>query len=482
MLEPKLIIQELWRRNLAWDKQLPEDIKQRWIAWKRNISSLVKIKIPSWYGFTATDMVQLELHVFSDASQCVYGAVVYIRYILNKSLTRNFVLGKSRLAQIKKSSMSILKLDLQTALIAVRLKTTVMEEINLEIKKVFFWCDSKTVLNYNRNKHSNFGVYVAHRINEIPEYSSVSQWHYIPSNTNVADDATRCISFKQFGSNSRWFTVPSFLLNATLDDFSENIVSTDHIPETLTEVNVISNNVMISDINKSIFNLEYYSDLDKMIKHLAWILKLKSNWLNWDRNKKHRANLKYLTLSDIEESKLVLFRIAQIESYPEEYTLLSKGKCLPKNSLLIPLNPILQGNLICVGGRANPEKIEYPCKNQVIINKSHPILKLIIKDCHEKGAHIGREHTLALIRHKIWIPSCRGLIRKFLFDCLYCKCERIKPQKGFMSELPKERLDAYEKLFYNTGIDVFGPVIVKLSKKTRANQAKIKDMELYLPA
>ena len=46
MLKPKLIIQELWRRNLAWDEQLPEDIKQRWIAWKRNIPSLAKIKIP----------------------------------------------------------------------------------------------------------------------------------------------------------------------------------------------------------------------------------------------------------------------------------------------------------------------------------------------------------------------------------------------------------------------------------------------------
>ena len=85
---------------------------------------------------------------------------------------------------------------------------------------------------------------------------------------NVADDATRCISFKQFGSNSRWITGPNVLLNATLDDFSETTVSTDHIPETSIEVNVISNNLMISDINKSIFNWEYYSDLDKIIKHL----------------------------------------------------------------------------------------------------------------------------------------------------------------------------------------------------------------------
>ena len=57
---------------------------------------------------------------------------------------------------------------------------------------------------------------------------------------------------------------------------------------------------MISDMNKSIFNREYYSDLDKMIKHLEWILKFKSH-------------LKYLTLSEIEESKFVIFRFAQIE-------------------------------------------------------------------------------------------------------------------------------------------------------------------------
>ena len=119
--------------------------------------------------------------------------------------------------------------------------------------------------------------------------------------------------------------------------------------------------------------------------HLAWTLKLTSDWLTRRR--------KYLTLSDIEESKLVLFRIAQTELYPEEYTLLNKGKCLLKNSSLIPPNPILQRNLICVGVTANSEKTEYACKNQVIINKSHPILRLIIKDCHEKGAHIGREHT-----------------------------------------------------------------------------------------
>ena len=30
MLEPKLIMKELLGRNLVWDKQIPEDIKQRY--------------------------------------------------------------------------------------------------------------------------------------------------------------------------------------------------------------------------------------------------------------------------------------------------------------------------------------------------------------------------------------------------------------------------------------------------------------------
>ena len=47
--------------------------------------------------------------------------------------------------------------------------------------------------------------------------------------------------------------------------------------------------MMISDMNKSIFNWAYYSDLSKMTKHIAWILKLKSNWLNWKRNKKKQS-------------------------------------------------------------------------------------------------------------------------------------------------------------------------------------------------
>ena len=61
-----------------------------------------------------------------------------------------------------------------------------------------------------------------------------------------------------------------------------------------------------------------------------------------------------------------------------------------------------------------------------------------------------------------------------MFCSLYCKYERIKPRKTFMSAIPKERLDAYGKPFYNANIDFFGPIIVKLSTKTGSNQEKAR--------
>ena len=113
--------------------------------------------------------------------------------------------------------------------------------------------------------------------------------------------------------------------------------------------------------------------------------------------------------------------------------------------------------------------------NQIIIRKFHPTAKLTVKEYHKKNFHIGREHTLVTICKKIWIPACRGLIRKVLHDCLYYKKEQIKPHMPLISDLPKDRLDINEKPFHNNVIDFFGPILVKLSKKkTQTNQAKAK--------
>ena len=47
------------------------------------------------------------------------------------------------------------------------------------------------VLGYINNNTKKFKIFVANQIQQIHEGSNVSQWRYVPSKMNPADDASR---------------------------------------------------------------------------------------------------------------------------------------------------------------------------------------------------------------------------------------------------------------------------------------------------
>ena len=274
---PKLIIQELWKRKLDWDEELPPDLKHRWNDWKATLHELTSIEIPRWYGFNFPEESALELHVFADTSSCAYGAVAYLRFQSNSELKCSFVIGKSRTAPIKENSLSIPKLELPAAVTASRIQVKIMEELKETVTSVFLWSDSKTVLNYLHNDYSNFGVYVTHGVNEILNSTNIEDWQYVPTKSNAADDATRYISFHDLNSNSRWFKGPDFI-------YKDSVTKTKYVNCNLEEysnanvnLNKIDNEVLISTFVKPVMNWSYYSSINKIVRHLAWILELNGN-------------------------------------------------------------------------------------------------------------------------------------------------------------------------------------------------------------
>ena len=63
-LEPKLIIQDLWRRQIDRDVQLVDDLKLRWTKWKQTLQFLEDVEILI-YGFNGTDLQILSLGRYS---------------------------------------------------------------------------------------------------------------------------------------------------------------------------------------------------------------------------------------------------------------------------------------------------------------------------------------------------------------------------------------------------------------------------------
>ena len=66
-------------------------------------------------------------------------------------------------------------------------------------------------------------------------------------------------------------------------------------------------------LKKFILNWEYYSSFTKLTRHLAWI-----NWSNWKRGLSSKKNFNYLKFKDIQDSRALLFHLAQHESYMKE--------------------------------------------------------------------------------------------------------------------------------------------------------------------
>ena len=206
-----LILKDIWRVNgQSWDDESPKDIVDRFVACCVELPRLAEITIPRSYF--SRPLPHLELHVFGDSSQDVFGAVGFLRtQVTCKSgeITRElaFVFGKSRVASMK--VMRVPKLELQAALLAARLKREICRVITVTEDKVFMWTDITIILQWinSTNKHP---IFIAYRVCEILENTIVDQGNNVATWDNPADAGTRGMSAEVLQSSS-WVRGPDFL-------------------------------------------------------------------------------------------------------------------------------------------------------------------------------------------------------------------------------------------------------------------------------
>ena len=191
---------------------------------------------------------------FCDASCIAYGCVCYFRFGDKEGKKYSFTCGKSRLAPISKNTLTIPRLELQAAVLATRMKVAIFNSVTVKINKVFMWSDSKTVLQYIRNKNVKYTTYVMHRISEIKKNTDVSSWNYIPGVLNVADDATHVTKFQNLNEHCRWFNGPEFLVN------DESEWPKETFDKSVENASTSINQVNISPQYQSFINWNYYSN------------------------------------------------------------------------------------------------------------------------------------------------------------------------------------------------------------------------------
>lgn len=82
-------------------------------------------------------------------------------------------------------------MELTAAVLAARVDRLLKAELQLELENSIFWTDSTIVLKYIRNETKRFHTFVANRLSAIREATDISQWRYVDTKRNPADEASR---------------------------------------------------------------------------------------------------------------------------------------------------------------------------------------------------------------------------------------------------------------------------------------------------
>lgn len=459
----KVLLQKLWLHRLDWDDALPRDVTADWNRFANSLSALESIRIPR--HVIANNFTRLELHIFTDASQTAYGTCIYVRSIIktnnNTSIINKLLCSKGKVAPLK--PVSVPRLELCGALLGARLYAKVRESLRCEFAQVVFWTDSTIVLGWLRMAPNLLKTFVQNRVVEIHDLTKGLLWRHVSGKDNPADLVSRGMDVHNLASSNLWWQGPTFLHST---EFVCNGLTELQLSNDLPELRPGVVHVYHSEQNaeRNIITFTRFSQYQRLLRTFAYVLRFINNIRPSNTNKINGE----LRISELRNSEMRLARLAQIESFSEEYQDLSKGLSLKHKPSLFKLNLFIDNDLklLRVGGRiGHSEEFDYNKRHPILLSSKHHFTILLLKHKHINLFHAAPQALLYSVREQWWPIGGRSVVRKIVHDCIICKRFLSKTLNPIMGNLPKERLTPTYPFLYS-GVDYAGPVLT-LNRKGR---------------
>ncbi|XP_037302804.1 uncharacterized protein LOC119193309 [Manduca sexta] len=336
-IRAKIILQNLWRLKMSWDERVPEEDGKLFATWLSQLSAIGQLRIPRHYGPTSHER-RIELHVMCDASEQAYAAVAYWRMVGQENVTLSLVAAKAKVAP--RRTQTIPRLELQAAVIRARLADAVKKEHRIVAERTIYWTDSTTVIHWIRNDERRYTPFVAHRLREIAELTDKSEWRWLPTTHNVADEATR--------------------LRATPDGSQDDEAEVLHITES-------------PEKERWLPDPTRFSKYETLVRATARVLAFADI---------ARRKTPHLEVGHLKRAELLLMQQAQRESFGEELQRLKSSQPVQRTSRLFKLDPVLEDGVLRVRGRIGAATVPDDAKRPVILDGRHPVTKLIVLQEH----------------------------------------------------------------------------------------------------
>ena len=199
--------------------------------------------------------------------------------------------------------LSIPRLELQAAVMAVRLKEQIVKEHETKIHSCNFWTDFTTVLQCFHSSHRKQQVFVAKRVAEILDTTNVSQWKHVSGINNPADIGTQAINVDEL-KRSEWLTGPAWLKKRE-NEWPEQM----NLPFALDEQNVQMVYSAKVEEKKPVIQWERFNNFNWLVNTVAFVQRV---------FRKHKPATKTLIVEEREGAQAIIFRLPQQKQFAEE--------------------------------------------------------------------------------------------------------------------------------------------------------------------
>lgn len=207
--------------------------------------------------------------------------------------------------------------------------------------------------------------------------------------------------------------------------------------------------------------LHFCSSKTQLLRYTAWFRR----FFRFLKNK-NSTPLGHLTTDELNEAKLQWISHVQYQHFGTEIAIIRNNSSKTTKMRLWNLNPFLDRNdLLRVGGRLSFAEINYNEKHPFILPKNSHFSKLLILDSHHATLHGGIQLTVSNLRQNYWILGGRNEIGKSIRNCFTCARVRGQTATQLMANLPEQRVSISTRPFLHTGMDLCGPIPLKLSTK-----------------
>ncbi|XP_050315538.1 uncharacterized protein LOC126750080 [Anthonomus grandis grandis] len=402
----KILIQDLWKLGMDWNENSPPDITRRWKRFQSELGLLSSIKIPRHIPVIEAES---EVHALCDASEKGYAGVIYFRVLVEEECQVFFVIGKSKVAPLKKITLP--RLELCAAVLLSNLLEFVIGALGdkLLISNIYAWSDSKVTLSWIKSSAHRWHTFVSNRVSHIQERVSPEKWRYVPTGENPADCASRGLCPADLTGYSAWFNGPLFLRLSSEHWPINNHFTVNNAEEYLQEEKrVVLTSLKLLERDGLLYK---YSSLQKILRVLGYCYR----WVKTFRRTKNKEPhvIGKFCENDLQEALMCLVKQVQEEVFSEVISNLRKGNPISKG--LRQLNPFLdEHGFLRVGGRLTNSTLSYDKKFPLLLPQRHRLTELLIVDIHEKHLHPGLRTLHSFIVQQFWILSAKRAINRCL--------------------------------------------------------------------